>query len=132
MGTTALSVRVPHGGISERIIGAYYDVYNGLGYGFLETVYRRAMCVALWKRGLSVEAEIPYSVYFRGELVGEYRADILVERSVIVECKAVERLTGTHEDQVANYLRASGLSVGLLLNFGPRASIRSVTRSSPK
>ena len=132
METTALSDRLPHGGVSQQIIGAYYDVYNALGYGFLESVYRRAMCVALRKRGLVVESEVTYSVYFTGELVGDYRADIVVQRSVIVECKAVDRLAATHENQVANYLRASGLSVGLLLNFGPRASIRRVTRSSPK
>ena len=132
MGTTALTDRLQHGDVSREIIGAFFDVYNGMGYGFLEAVYRRAMCVALRRRGLVVEAEAPFSVYFGGETVGEYRADIVVQRSVIVECKAVDRLTATHEVQVQNYLHASGLAVGLLLNFGPHASVRRVARRSPK
>jgi GxxExxY protein len=131
MGTTALSDRLPHGNTSREIIGAFFDVYNGLGYGFLEVVYRRAMCVALRRRGLAVECEAPFAVHFGGEPIGEYRADIVVQRSVIVECKAVERVTATHEDQVRNYLNASGLAVGLVVNFGPRPSVRRVARSSP-
>jgi len=123
--------RLLHPEISREVIGAFFDVYNALGYGFLEIVYRRAMLVALRRRGLSVEAEAPFTVHFAGEPVGEYRADIVVAHRVIVECKSTDRLTSVHEAQLLNYLRASALGAGLLLNFGPQATFRRLARSSP-
>ena len=121
-----------HGDVSEQILGGFFDVFNGLGYGFLEVVYRRAMHVELRRRCLAVASETRFEVRFAGELVGEYRADLVVERRIIVECKAVERLTEAHEAQLLNYLQASGLPVGLLLNFGPKPTFRRLIRSSPK
>lgn len=123
--------RLLHPEISREIIGAFFDVYNALGYGFLEVVYRRAMAVALRRRGLHVDQEAPFTVHFAGEPVGDYRADIVVGHRIIVECKSTDRLTATHEAQLLNYLRASGLGAGLLLNFGPQATFRRLARSSP-
>lgn len=132
IGTTVRSDGLLYREVSQEIIGAFFDVYNGLGHGFLEVVYRRAMAVALTRRGLAVESEAPFSVHYAGESVGEYRADLVVAHRVVVECKATERLTATHEAQLLNYLRASGLSIGIVLNFGPRATFRRLARSSPK
>lgn len=117
-----------HGEVTERVIAGFYQAYNALGYGFLESVYRMAMHVALEKSGVSVQSEVPFAVYFTGENVGNYRADLVVDRCVIVECKSVEHLIAVHEAQVLNYLRASGLRIGLLLNFGPKPSFKRFIR----
>lgn len=114
--------------LTEHVIGGFYDVYNALGYGFLESVYRRAMQVALMRRGLTVQTETPFAVQYAGAPVGEYRADLVVGRCIIVECKSVEHLVAVHDAQVLNYLRASGLRVGLLLNFGPRPAFKRYMR----
>lgn len=116
--------RYPHGKITADIAGAFYRVYNELGRGFLESVYRRAMTIELAERGLVVRAEAPLVVRFRGSVVGAFRADLLVEEAVIVEVKACRAPAPEHEPQVLNYLRASGLEVGLLLNFGPTPTVR--------
>jgi GxxExxY protein len=89
-----------------------------LGHGFLEGVYRRALVVVLRQKGLSVEAEVSLQVMFRGESVGDFCADLIVERQVLVELKAVKALAPEHQAQVINYLKATGLEVGLLINFG--------------
>ena len=132
MGTTAHTARLLHGAISHEILGAFYDVHRALGHGFLESVYRRAMAQELERRGLEVRSEVPFSVVFQGNVVGEYRADLVVAGKVIVECKTTDRLTAIHEAQLINYLRASGIELGLLLNFGPRASFRRLVCSSPR
>lgn len=106
------------------IIGAFYYVFNRLGSGFLESVYHRALGNALERSGRHVEREAALSVAFEGQVVGEFRADLIVDRQVLVEVKAVEHIVAPHEAQVINYVRASGLPVGLLLNFGPRPSYR--------
>lgn len=106
------------------IIGAFYYVFNRLGSGFLESVYHRALGHALERSGRNVEREAALSVAFEGQVVGEFRADLIVDRQVLVEVKAVEHIIAPHEAQVINYVRASGLPVGLLLNFGPRPSYR--------
>jgi GxxExxY protein len=106
------------------IIGAFYYVFNRLGSGFLETVYHRALGNALERSGRQVEREAALSVVFEEQVVGEFRADLIVDRQVLVEVKAVEHLVASHEAQVVNYLRASGVPVGLLLNFGPRPNYR--------
>ncbi|VTT96417.1 Uncharacterized protein OS=Roseiflexus sp. (strain RS-1) GN=RoseRS_0238 PE=4 SV=1: PDDEXK_3 [Gemmataceae bacterium] len=113
-----------HENITEQIIGAFYTVYNTLGWGFLEKVYQGAMEVELRKRGLSIVPQAKIEVYYDGVAVGEYFADILVEGLVIVELKAVERLAPEHDAQVVNYLRASSIDIGLLMNFGPRPEFR--------
>lgn len=123
MGTAGASHGLVAGNITREIIGAFFDVYNELGYGFAEGVYQRAMPIALAARGVGVgvEREVPLRVLFRGEPVGDYRADLLVEQRVIVEVKAVERLVAAHDAQLLNYLRATGLQLGLLptLVHGP-------------
>lgn len=109
-----------HGEITEKIIGVFYDVYNELGFGFLESVYHKAMLIALADAGLSVETQVNLPVFFRGHLVGDFFADILVEQAVILELKSVEELASAHDSQLLNYLKASPAEVGLLLNFGPK------------
>jgi GxxExxY protein len=113
-----------HRELTDRIIGAFYDVYNELGFGFLESVYHKAMLHALARAGLLVETEVCLPVYFHGHLVGDFSADIFVERAVILELKAVEELHPAHEAHLLNYLKASPIELGLLLNFGPKPCIR--------
>ena len=106
--------------ITYRIIGAYLGVYRTLGWGFLEAVYRRAMVVALRDAGAAVAEEVPLVVRFRGNAVGEYRADLIVDDQVIVEVKCVSQLGPIHRAQLLNYLKATPYERGLLLNFGPK------------
>jgi GxxExxY protein len=113
-----------HEKLTERIIGVFYDVYNELGQGFLESVYQKAMIVALQHLGLLVESEVAVPVWFRGVKVGNFEVDVLVERSVLLELKAARALDSTHEAQTLNYLRATPIEVGLLLNFGPKPQVR--------
>jgi GxxExxY protein len=115
---------LPHGAITGRVIGAFFEAYNELGFGFLESVYQEAMARAVTSAGLRIAREVPLDVWFRGEVIGTFRADLVVEDVVIVEVKAVRRLLETHVAQLLNYLRSTGLETGLLLNFGPRASFR--------
>ncbi len=109
-----------HEAITQKIIGAFYTVYNTLGYGFLEKVYENAIAIELRKQGLQVVCQLPIAVTYDGEIVGEYIADMLVENRVIVEFKAVRQLLTEHEAQLINYLNATPYEVGLLLNFGPQ------------
>ena len=109
-----------HEEITDRIIGAFYKVYNELGYGFLEKVYENALRIELVRMGLRVDTQRPISVYYESQVVGEYFADLCVEDSVIVEVKAAEGLSKAHEAQLTNYLKATAMEVGLLLNFGPK------------
>src|ERR1700734_3094963 len=104
--------------ITEKIIKAYYKVYNTLGYGFPEKVYENAMFLELVNMGLVVEKQKGIKVQYDGREVGEYYADIVVDDSVIVELKAAEALCEEHEYQLINYLKATDIEVGLLLNFG--------------
>lgn len=113
-----------HTELTERLIGIFFEVYNELGYGFLESVYEEAYCVVLTSRGISFQRQYPVNVFFRGMNVGEFRSDLGVESSVIIEMKAVQKLDISHEKQLLNYLRATNFEVGLLLNFGPSAQIR--------
>ncbi len=109
---------LPHSEITEQVIGSAYEVFNELGFGFLETVDEKSMLVALRDRGLSAESQVPIEVRFRGEVVGNYVADILVDRVVLVELKSVRELVVAYEVQLVNYLTATRLPIGLLLNFG--------------
>jgi len=113
-----------HGEVTQRIIDVFYHVYNTLGYGFLEKVYENAMVVELTGRGLQVRQQQPIRVYYSGQSVGEYFADLVVDDTVIVELKAAEQVAEEHEAQLINYLRATRLEVGLLLNFGPKPQVR--------
>jgi GxxExxY protein len=113
-----------HTELTEKIISTFYDVYNELGYGFLESVYQRAMTIALQDASLKVASEMPISVWFRSQPVGEFRADLVVDDLVLLELKSARTLESVHESQTLNYLRATSLEVALLLNFGPRPQVR--------
>ncbi len=113
-----------HSEITEKIIKAFYKVYNSLGYGFLEKVYENALFIELVAMGLLVEKQKQIKVYYDGKDVGEYFADLFVEGCVIVELKAAESLCEEHEFQLINYLKATEIEVGLLLNFGKKPEIR--------
>ena len=117
-------VAFPHRDVTERVIGVFYDVYNELGFGFLESVYHRSMVLALRAAGLLAESKPQLPVYFRGQQVGEFEADILVNRSVMLELKAADELCQAHEAQLLNYLKATSVEVGLLMNFGPRPRLK--------
>ncbi|CAM4066419.1 GxxExxY protein [Flavobacterium antarcticum] len=108
----------PHQELTKEIIGIYYDVYNELGYGFLERVYQNAMVIELQKRGFKVECQKKLIVYYKNEIVGDYYPDLIVNNIVILELKAVEQLIEAHENQLLNYLKATECEVGILLNFG--------------
>ena len=118
-----------HGGVTDRILGAFFHVYNSLGFGFLESVYASALVHEMGKRGLRVEREAAIEVRYDGRVAGVFRAAVLVERVVIVELKATRALTPTDTQQLLNYLRATNLEVGLLLHFGPRPSFRRLVSS---
>jgi GxxExxY protein len=113
-----------HSELSEMIIGVFYDVYNELGYGFLESVYRKSLQLALIAKSLDVQTEIGIPVFFRGKNVGDFRADIVINRCVLLELKTADVISIAHEAQLLNYLRATNLEVGLILNFGPKAQVR--------
>ena len=111
--------------ITYQINGAVFEVNRLLGHGFLEKVYRNALLIELRKRGLKAESEVPIQVQYKGELVGDYFADIVVEDRIILELKAIEKLQPVHEAQLLNYLKATGMQVGLLINFThPKAEIK--------
>jgi GxxExxY protein len=113
-----------HEELTKQIIGAFYKVYNTLGYGFLEKVYERALCIELKKSGFEVISQNPIKVYYEGENVGDYFADITVNNSIIIELKAAEALAKEHENQLINYLKATNMEIGLLLNFGKKAELK--------
>ncbi len=104
--------------ITQKVIGCAYRVYNKMGFGFLESVYETCLIIELEKAGLSAQSQKPITVHYDGEVVGEFFADLLVEDVVMVELKSVRRLAEKHEVQLVNYLVATGIDVGLLLNFG--------------
>lgn len=104
--------------LTKAIIGRSFDVMNELGAGFLESVYHKSLYVALQQDGYDVQSELSLPVSFRGYNVGNFKADLVVEKKVIVEMKAVDKIIGEHKAQVINYLSASGLLIGLIINFG--------------
>ena len=106
--------------LSEQVIGACFEVSNELGIGFLESVYEKALLIALRDRGLKAESQVAVRVSFRNQAVGEFFADIVIEDLIIIELKAVRGIAVEHVAQVLNYLRATGKEVGLLVNFGTK------------
>lgn len=110
-----------HAALTELITGVFFNVYNELGFGFLESVYRKALHMALVEKGLKVETEVAVPVFFRGVNVGDFRADLVVNGCILLELKTAEAIVVAHEAQLLNYLRATSLEVGLILNFGPKA-----------
>jgi len=110
--------------LPQKIILIFYRVYNKLGYGFLEKNYENAMMIEFRKEGIPAVSQSPIEVLYDNEIIGEYYADLLVDNKVIVEIKAVRRLADEHEAQLLNYLKATEIEVGLLLNFGPKPDIK--------
>jgi len=121
-----------HADLTGRVIGVFYAVYKELRHGFLESVYQAAMEVALPGAGLAVERQVSVPVWFRGRQVGDFVADLLVENTVLIELKAVRALEPAHESQLLNYLRATPIEVGLLLNFGPKPQVKRLVFDNPR
>jgi GxxExxY protein len=121
-----------HQELTEVIIGAFYEVYNELGYGFLESVYQEAMLIVLRGKAVTVEAQRPLPVWFRGGKIGDFRPELIVGNFVVAELKAARTLEPIHEAQLLNYLRASDIEVGLLLNFGPAPKIKRMVFANEK
>src|SRR5579872_2934910 len=117
-------VALKHADLTERIIGVYFDVYNELGHGFLESIYEQALKIALTEAGLNVQRQVPIKVSFRQHTIGDFKADMLVDRRVLLELKAARCIDLAFEKQLLNYLRATEIEVGLLLNFGLKAEFR--------
>ncbi|MBI5185098.1 MAG: GxxExxY protein [Nitrospinae bacterium] len=109
---------------TEIILKCFYEVYNELGHGFLESIYEKAMCIALKEYGLDVETQKEISVSFRGNIIGNFRADLIVNHSVIIELKAARSIDTMHEAQLLNYLKATPIEIGLLLNFGKKPEFK--------
>jgi GxxExxY protein len=119
-----LGAELTHRDLTQKIIGVFYEVYNELGHGFLESVYEEAMLIALRDAGLKAAQQQPVSVSFRGRVIAQFKSDILVEGAVIVELKAARALDSSNEAQTLNYLRATDIEVGLLFNFGPKPEFK--------
>ncbi len=125
-----------HETLTHQIIGCAYKVYNTLGAGFVESIYERALAIELARVGLDAQVQAPVNVFYLGQLIGEFRADIIVDDLIILELKAVEQIAKVHEVQLVNYLRATGKPVGLLVNFGPervevRRKVRELKETGP-
>lgn len=116
--------KILHSELTEKIIKAFYKVYNTLGYGFLEKVYENALKIELSKMGLNVQAQKNIKVHYAGYEVGDYYADLMINDLVIIELKAAENICEEHEVQLINYLKATNIEVGLLLNFGKKAEFK--------
>jgi len=121
-----------HGDITQKIIGVFYEVYNELGHGFLESVYEKSLEVALNSMGLKVRRQIEIPVWFRGHQVGDFFADMLVEGCALIELKAARALDSAHNAQLLNYLRATEIEVGLLLNFGLKPDFKRLIFDNPR
>jgi GxxExxY protein len=123
--------RLKYQHITQSIIGCAIEVTNELGAGFLESVYEKALLLALRQKGLIATSQQPIKVMFRGEPIGDFHADLIVEGKVIVELKAVKAIAPEHQAQIINYLNATGIEVGLLINFGnPKLEYKRFTRSN--
>jgi len=113
-----------HKELTEKIINIFYRVYNKLGYGFLQKVYENAMMIEFKREGILAISQSPIKVFYGGDVIGEYYADILVDNKVIIEIKAAKRLVEENEAQLLNYLKATDIEVGLLLNFGTEPEVK--------
>jgi GxxExxY protein len=123
-GMESARTALKHEQLTEKIIGIFYDVYNELGYGFLESVYEESLVIALKEVGLEVERQVSVPVWFRQHKVGEFRADVLVENTIILELKSARVLEPSHEAQLLHYLKSTEVEIGRLLNFGVRPQFR--------
>ena len=116
--------KLKHKEVTDIVLKSFYDVYNELGHGFLESIYEKAMCIVLEQNGIGVESQKEISVYFQGQVIGNFRADIVVNDLIILELKAVHQIAPTHEAQLINYLKATSIEVGMLLNFGEKPTFK--------
>ena len=121
-----------HRELTEKIIGTFYEVYNELGHGFIESVYEKSLAMALREKGIEVFQQVAIPVWFRGTQVGDFDADLLVERSVIAELKSARAIDSAHLAQLLNYLKATEIEVGLLLNFGPKPEFKRRIFDNPR
>jgi GxxExxY protein len=121
-----------HAPVTQRVLITFFEVYNELGSGFLESVYRTALARALRVVPLHVDREVPIDVFYRHEVIGRFYADLVVDNRVIVEVKAGRRLVPEHQTQLLHYLRATAMEVGLLLNFGPRPQFQRLIYSNAR
>lgn len=121
-----------HEETTHKIIGSAYTVYNQLGFGFLENVYHKAMAIELSKNDLKVESERPLEVYYDGQIVGKFYADLFIDDTIIVELKSVQRIAKEHEVQLVNYLNCIRKDIGLLINFGPSGVVIKRKYQSPQ
>jgi GxxExxY protein len=113
-----------HVDLTRRIIKVFYEVYNELGFGYLESVCENGLTLALLEDGLAVQAQTELTVWFRGRPIGRFKADLIVDGAVLVELKCARARVASYEAQVLNYLRATELEIALLLNFGPKPAVR--------
>ena len=113
-----------HKDITSKIIECAYRVGNTLGFGFLENVYQNALMIELQKNGLTAQKELPLKVYYDDQIVGDYVADIIVEGKIVLELKSVKELHPAHEAQLINYLKATGIEIGLLINFAEKVVVK--------
>ncbi len=121
-----------HFELTQRIIAVFYEVYNELGHGFLESVYQESLILALKDVGLTAQSPIEIPVWFRGHQVGKFEGDVLVEKCVLLELKAARTLDSSHKAQLLNYLRATEIEIGLLLNFGVKPEIKRLIYDNPR
>ena len=121
-----------HAELTQKVIGVFYDVANELGHGFLESVYKRALVIALGERGVRAQEEVPIPVFFHGQKIGIFHADVVVEGVVVLELKTADDISAAHEAQLLHYLRSSRMEVGLVLAFGQKAKIKRVSMSNDR
>ena len=121
-----------HFGLTQQIIAVFFEVYNDLGHGFLESVYQQSLILALKEAGLTVHSPIEIPVWFRGQQVGQFEGDVLVNRCVLLELKAARTLDSSHKAQLLNYLRATEIEIGLLLNFGVKPEFKRLIYDNPR
>ena len=127
-----MNTELKHGLVTDKILRVFYEVYNELGHGFLESVYHRSFMVALESVGLNARSRVDIPVWFRGRQVGQFEADIVVENCVLLELKAARVLDSSHQAQLLNYLRATEIEVGLLLNFGEKPEFKRLIFDNPR
>jgi GxxExxY protein len=129
---TDTALHLKHREVTEKIIQGFYAVYNHFGFGFLESVYERAMMLELEANGSSVRSQVPIDVFYRGQVIGEFRADLVVEDKVLVELKAARAIEPAFEAQLLHYLKATQMEVGLLLNFGHKPEFKRFLFDNPR
>jgi GxxExxY protein len=121
-----------HRDLTDKIIGTFYEVYNELGHGFVESVYEKSLEIALREKGIEVFRQVAIPVWFRGSQVGDFDADLLINRTVIAELKSARAIDPAHIAQLLNYLKATEIEIGLLLNFGPKAEFKRLIFDNPR